>query len=430
MEVTVRCPKCRRELQAPEEAIGEKGTCPTCGKKFILTPVVSEPEPAPEPAKKTHVKKKSARYPEEYVPASPSVWRHRLYGVLLLALAPLVWDVTHTGHADFNSQMARSLAKHPEIVDRLTQIYQQKHVIRTRDFFSAIPENRLEGALLPYNTWGHWGIAAGAAVLFLAIVRLMFGPRVTRLLHLFWVAVFTAAVGLLFFVILHYATDWTEGYEMRGDGYIVMFFYLCKFISFSYYASTRHIDFTASFLSFSIGAGLCQELVKALPLFFLYTACVGKPGWRGLALWGMAAGVGFGVAEGINYSREFYNGFSPASDYVLRFVTGVAMQATWTASIGVALFNHERWTRGWSKHKGKLAVALLLVPLLLHGLFATYLNRGMETGALISGAVSFLWLAFQIEWANLVEVHDPVSEPTSDQERTDAGANPSSLLTR
>jgi hypothetical protein len=78
-------------------------------------------------------------------------------------------------------------------------------------------------------------------------------------------------------------------------------------------------------------------------------------------------------------------------------------------------------------------VTLLIVPLLLHGLFATYLTRGMETGALITGAVSFLWLALQIEWAGLMEAHEPIepsAEPVSVHERTDAEANPASLLTR
>src|SRR4051812_42139876 len=49
MEITVRCTKCGRELQAPEEAVGEKGTCPTCGKRFIIAAPSEVPLPETKP---------------------------------------------------------------------------------------------------------------------------------------------------------------------------------------------------------------------------------------------------------------------------------------------------------------------------------------------------------------------------------------------
>jgi RsiW-degrading membrane proteinase PrsW (M82 family) len=312
------------------------------------------------------------------------------------------------------------------------EIYERKHVLRGRDFFSAFPGNRIDGALLPFNTWWHWGMAAAALVVFLAIVRLMFGPRATKTQHLFWTAVFTAVVGSLGFVALHYATNWTEGFEMRGGGEIAILFYLCKFTSYSYYAAMRQYPFVMSFLSFAIGAGLLIELLKATPLLLLFTSCKGKPGWRGLALWGMAAGIGFGAAEGINYAREFYNGSAPASDYLTRFVTGTALHAIWTASVGVGLFNLMEFDRNKSKKTPVLFLIACALPVILHALFATYLNRGMETGALVTGAISFLWLALQIEWASVVEhARRQLSEeePGVADERKGSVADPVSALT-
>jgi hypothetical protein len=46
-----------------------------------------------------------------------------------------------------------------------------------------------------------------------------------------------------------------------------------------------------------------------------------------LLLWGMASGIGFGIAEGIMYSGRYYNGVAGADIHYVRFLSCVALHA-------------------------------------------------------------------------------------------------------
>ena len=54
--------------------------------------------------------------------------------------------------------------------------------------------------------------------------------------------------------------------------------------------------FGASLLGHFLGVGLCEEMIKSLPVMWR----IYRPdhcGWREACLWGMASGAGFGVSE-------------------------------------------------------------------------------------------------------------------------------------
>jgi RsiW-degrading membrane proteinase PrsW (M82 family) len=59
-----------------------------------------------------------------------------------------------------------------------------------------------------------------------------------------------------------------------------------------------------------------------------------------ILLVGLASGVGFGVAEGIMYSAQFYNGIYGWEIYWVRFVTCVALHSTWTGIAVIMLWPH------------------------------------------------------------------------------------------
>ena len=82
------------------------------------------------------------------------------------------------------------------------------------------------------------------------------------------------------------------------------------------------------------GPKIIEEACKIVPLFVLYQYKKSIT-WRTAVMWGLASGVGFGVNEGILYSETFYNGITPAMQYVVRFVSCVALHAIWSASAGV-----------------------------------------------------------------------------------------------
>src|SRR4051812_35124527 len=116
MDITVRC-KCGRELTAPEESIGLNGTCPTCGRRFVIEPIPEGGEGAdgvagagaatvesPSPPKP---QRDPATLPESAPPARASVIRHVLYLLLAAALVPLAWQTFHPDTGTFDDRFER-----------------------------------------------------------------------------------------------------------------------------------------------------------------------------------------------------------------------------------------------------------------------------------------------------------------------------------
>jgi RsiW-degrading membrane proteinase PrsW (M82 family) len=153
-------------------------------------------------------------------------------------------------------------------------------------------------------------------------------------------------------------------------------------------------------LGFTFGVGLCEELCKSLPLIWHYkkTATLDL---RGAVVWGLAAGIGFGVSEGITYSSDNYNGVTTGGIYVVRFVSCVALHAVWSATNAIFLF----WRQAeidaidtW--YEWFLPLLLALGPsMVLHGLYDTLLKREMEIGALLTAVASFALFFFLYERA-------------------------------
>jgi len=98
-----------------------------------------------------------------------------------------------------------------------------------------------------------------------------------------------------------------------------------------------HGSFVSRLFGYVFAVGLGEELCKALPVLF-YVRWGRRPTWRGALLWGMASGVGFGVAEGLLYSTKMYHGVAPAEFYLVRFASCVALHAVWSASVGITIF--------------------------------------------------------------------------------------------
>ena len=45
MEVTIQCPHCQTELEAPAELEGKPAICPTCQEQFIVKPIEAAQTP-------------------------------------------------------------------------------------------------------------------------------------------------------------------------------------------------------------------------------------------------------------------------------------------------------------------------------------------------------------------------------------------------
>ncbi len=449
MKISFACTGCGKTLNAPDELAGKRVRCPNCRTVLAIPrrPSGSQSAPPaasgrPGPPASSAVSKASARSapPQErldydlqetpspepalqtprIVPlaASPdavaahptpagSGWSPPSYSYWLFALAflPLVWSLLG-GESDDIERFLRTLERVPQIEDRAEKLAEEEEDFTRQELLELLPDGRIEGAHLGVATWMHWGYAVLSGVGFLGLILAVFQKGRAVPLHLLWVALGTATVGVLSLVLFQWIAAITQGIVLYGRNVVVLvFFYAVKFIGFSYSAaSDPNTNFWLGFLGFTCGVGLCEEFTKAMPVVFHYRG-TSNLGWRGACVWGLASGIGFGVAEGIIYSSDYYNGISTGGIYVVRFVSCVALHAVWSAAVAITIHNNQDLFAGdwewWDSAVSWLKV--LGVPMVLHGLYDTLLKREMNGLALLTAAASFLWMVLLIEWARRME---------------------------
>ena len=120
--------------------------------------------------------------------------------------------------------------------------------------------------------------------------------------------------------------------------------------------------------------------------------------WRGAFLWGLASGCGFGIAEGVMYSGDFYNGITGSGIYVVRFISCVALHGLWTGTVAIAMQQSRGWldnAEGWTDLVAPMFI-YMIVPMILHGLYDTLLKKEMPGMALLVALASFGYLAFRL----------------------------------
>ncbi len=434
MPIIVSC-KCGKRFRAPDELAGKKAKCSGCGTVLV----VLRPEPAPAPPQRTDAAPpppsrpaaprrpavKAARSPAPPRPAPPSAppslddaasrrkaAQRFVYLVLLLALIPLALSTLHRDEDDFSARLERTVEANPGLRTDVTK----------EEFLRRVPDHRIEGALLPADTWAHWGFALVSSAAFFAVILLIFPRKRQEVPKILGVGAFTATIGIVLLLAVQWLADWTQGYWMRGRSIVIIFFYIAKFIGFSYRAATDPQNgFILSFLGFTFGVGMCEEICKALPLLYRYRRKMELP-WKTACLWGLASGVGFGVSEGIMYSSDYYNGIQTGEIYLVRFASCVALHAVWGAAAAIFIHRKQHFLQNaesWWQVLGS-SVLLVSVPMVLHGLYDTLLKKDHDALALLAALASFGWLAWQIEviW----RLYGDVEEETAVVEESAAAA--------
>jgi RsiW-degrading membrane proteinase PrsW (M82 family) len=338
---------------------------------------------------------KAAKPPPAVVAQSPKR-RSRprfLYLLVALTFVPLGFQ-TFVAESDVEERVQRTLISHPELADQLQTAESDD------DFFSLLPDHRIEGAHLPRETWVHWFYALMSAAGFFLLMWLLFEQGQSTMMHLATVGLVTGTVGIISLIAFQWIAEFSQGFWLRGGSIIVILFYVIKLIGFSYHAALDPENgFGLSFLGFTVGVGLCEELTKIVPVLFL----VGndhKLGWRAACVIGLASGVGFGVVEGIMYSSSYYNGVMSADIYWTRFISCVALHAVWTAAAGIqAVHNRAAFDNAEAGDLIFNVLWIISVPAILHGLYDTLLKRDMSGLALVVAALSFVWLIWMVERA-------------------------------
>jgi RsiW-degrading membrane proteinase PrsW (M82 family) len=408
---------CGKSLHAPDGTEGRRARCPKCGMIVIVpAPEVYELSPAessvtarpaavmpsapPAPVVSRQAAPLTSPLLSPHYGAAPakSSIRRFTYVLLILALIPLMLS-TFFPQEDAHAKLLLEIANHPELVERAEDegmtLAQFKSAL-----FTVLPDHRLAGALLAYESHAHWLMAGVAAIAYFAFLLLVF-PQASRYAKgLLFAGLFTGTAGIILLLIFQFAAFHLPVIIPRGIVGLVLL--LIKLIGWSYsMADNPDNGFLISFIGYTCGVGLCEEFTKAIPLLFRIKPTPGEedPTWNSLLLWGLASGIGFGIAEGIMYSGRYYNGMEGGGMYVTRFMSCVVLHAMWAGAVGVSIYRNQgdllnadsNWTYFFR------VVVIIIVPMTLHGLYDTLLKKELDVWALAVGVATFAWLAFQIE---------------------------------
>jgi RsiW-degrading membrane proteinase PrsW (M82 family) len=322
-----------------------------------------------------------------------------LYWLLALTLIPLAWSV-RTSRDDALDRLRRAEREYPEAFrDEEVELLDNESDAHMPKDWSRLPGHRIEGAYLRRETSLHWVYAGLAAVGYLGIVMIMFPRASTRTSNLLSIAAFTGTVGIILLFIVQLIS------LMNPLWATAPFAIILYIIGFSYRAALDpNAGFVSSFLGFTFGVGLCEEVIKALPIIW-YFRNFDQLSWRGACRWGMASGAGFGIAEGIMYSSDFYNGIQRGEAYLVRFISCVALHAIWSACVALTLYRHQRLIKE-IRHRYDYILPVLrviAVPMVLHGIYDTVLKMHWNPIALAIAVISFGWLAWLIEGQRDIE---------------------------
>jgi RsiW-degrading membrane proteinase PrsW (M82 family) len=407
-KIRVTC-ACGKALAAPPKLAGKRVICPKCGE-FVQVPALDpeidfapapapSPEPVPpppspraaEPRKPAPgVRARAAAAP----PAEQDGWRKYGRWGLVAALLPLILSV-FTPDDNALQRLQHMIERDPELAKKLEKLESKKEVL------DALPEHRIEGAFHARDTGAHWLYALLSAGAFWGLILLLYPLGKASSKQIWFAGIFVGTIGILLLLGLQWTAFATQGTWIRGRGVLVLLFYIIKFIGFSYAAANDPSNgFLLSMLGFTFGVGFCEELCKALPLLWHYKktdSASAALDVRGAVVWGLAAGIGFGVSEGITYSSDYYNGMSTGGIYVVRFVSCVALHAVWSATNALFLWKNQTDFDGIDEWYGWFIPLFktLGLSMVLHGLYDTLLKRGMEVGALLAAVASFalfFWL--------------------------------------
>lgn len=376
---------CGAKLSATIRFVGRSIECPACGAS---TPVPSR-STLTETARAAPTARRisgTATRP----PSRPDGWRSTARWSLFVALIPLA-IFTFSGEDDRQERTERTIKSHPELDRKL----QGKK--RTLDnVLPLLPGRRVEGAALPRDTRAHWVVALIAALVFWEFILIVqpMGNSTSR--QLWAVGIFTGTIGILMLLIVQVAAFLSA--IAGGVGcFFVLFIVVLKFIGYSYAAALDPANgFLASMIGFTFGVGLCEELCKALPLFWHFRRS-GSLDARGAVVWGLASGIGFGVSEGISYSHSFYNGIDTGGVYVVRFISCVALHAIWSATAALFIWRRQADLQGFERWYQWFPTIFrtLGISMLLHGFYDTCLKKNFGVAALASAMLSFalfFWL--------------------------------------
>ncbi|MFN8390411.1 MAG: PrsW family glutamic-type intramembrane protease [Bdellovibrionota bacterium] len=439
MSITITC-SCGKELFADTSMSGSACKCPACGAPIEIPFVEPEPPPPPPEPELPLLEEVDTAPPapsEENIPAPPVVptqihappplgrfeniqellrTTKIFYAICLVVFLPLAWHVLVAPKGDSIEKRLGRTVEQLRPQDRGQYASSGQSVFANLDtIINSLPNHRLTGAFLPRDTKVHYVFGISAGLLFFGfLIFLSFEEEVSPL-HLLGAGFLTGTLGVIYLMVVQAVAigSLAVGISTSIVGIVA------KIIGFSYMAAfDPRNGFLLSLFGFTFGVGFCEEVCKVVPLLIcFYDSPKWKLGWRTAMVWGMASGVGFGVAEGLIYAGQYYNGIMPGEVYFVRFLTCVGLHSVWAGSSGIAIFRNRKPL--FIDHHEPLRIASTLVPLLavptfLHGLYDTVLKKEFDFATLPVALAALAWLVYQMSLAEKLE-RGPIAEDEEKQ---------------
>jgi len=370
---------------------GERPTAGTRTASKTSTPSLPDAPAVVRPSAKIATSRRG-RSVRDATPSHPPRAGGYLYWLLLAALVPLAVSRFFRPE-DLEARLAKTVIEHQVDIETL----------KDKSFdevIKSMPGSKLIGAHLARDSWLHWLYALLAGALFVGILLAAFPDREAGPKLLLVSALSTATVGLLLLFCVQWMASLLQGRWFAPRGVAGLIVLVLKFIGFSYRSALDgNAGFVPSLMGFTFGVGFCEELCKAIPVVILLQNAR-RAGWQAAALVGMASGVGFGVAEGVIYSADFYNGIAGGWTYLVRFTSCVSLHAIWAGAVALLMYGNQEYLGGeefdWLA-ACNFVLHYLAIAMVLHGLYDTLLKMEQDWWALAVAVASFAWLSWLVQ---------------------------------
>ncbi len=433
MSIPVECRTCGAKLKVKDELAGKLARCPHC-KMGISIPRLNatdlearddldfglEPKPTPAARKRKTVpsttpveddlefldpdeevlpklppkqkkKKKPVKVQDDFEPPPRGGRGDILVWVLLLAMIPLGIAVVMP-EVPLEQRVEKMVANNPDLQAELEEYGAQ-------DFLAMNNDLTLEGAHLDRNSQVHWLYALCATIGFLILMNAMRHKTTVTPWGLLLTGVLTGTVGILMLLIFQVIAEISLHIRVFGGGIAALIIVFIKFIGFSYRSALDpDSGLLLSFMGFTCGVGFCEEICKAIPVYY-YLRNTRSSDWRGTCLLGFASGAGFGISEGIMYAGSHYNGIEPALAYLVRFASCVALHAILSGGVALLMFGNQDYLDGDNDWLTFLwgGMQYILIAMVLHGMYDTLLKQHLNFLAFVIALAAFGWLAW-LSW--------------------------------
>lgn len=159
------------------------------------------------------------------------------------------------------------------------------------------------------------------------------------------------------------------------------------------YAMTESGNFFLELIGYTLGVGVTEETIKALPLIFLIRTAKEPLVPQTLVFYGLISGIGFGVLEGVHYQTTTNTTLSYDAAFfmnVARLTCLPFLHAIWAGIAGYFI----SFANIIPKYRQSLYVLAILIPAVLHGIYDVL---GWSLPGLASTLLSVLLLIYYLK---------------------------------